>query len=143
MDFENKNIQNWQDRFSSLQSVDSSSNVTVFPALPQFQLPTVPLYSIVAALGWQEVDFFHLNLDGGILCQVLKSFPFNLVTFKVLIVNVVYCDLLDIIEIDGLLLSQGYSMAKHVKSNGDVIYVHEKYIQLLKNVKYNELFISM
>lgn len=132
MDFLNTD-QRWEDRFQS-QPVDFLSKVTYFPRLTHFQIPAVPLYSIVAALGWKEVDFLRLNLDAAV-CQVLKSFPFNSVTFKVLIVNVVYCDALDIIELDGLLTSQGYLMAKHINNDGDAIYVHEKYKQMLENVK--------
>lgn len=130
----NNNYQMWDHRLAS-HSYLSGSDVPFYPPLSHFQLPTVPLYSILAALGYQHVDFIHLNLDGiSMELEVLKRFPFNLVTFQVLLVNVDYYDKFYSTQLDSLLQSKGYQMAKHFNGTNDKIYVHENY-KMLKSIK--------
>lgn len=47
-----------------------------------FDVETVPLYNIIAAAGFKEIDFFSFDVEG-IEMQILKDFPFDRVKFNV------------------------------------------------------------
>jgi hypothetical protein len=47
-----------------------------------FDVESVPLYSIIAAAGFTEIDFFSFDVEG-IESEILWSFPFELITIKV------------------------------------------------------------
>lgn len=89
-------------------------------------VPLIPLYTLVAALGWNEIDYFSFDIEGQEMA-VLKTFPFHLVIFKVLIVEVsgFYVTPMQMEEMDALLTSKGYIFIKNMDM--DRLYVHKKY----------------
>lgn len=50
-----------------------------------FDVETVPLYTIIAAAGFKEIDFFSFDVEG-VERDVLRDFPFDKIRFKVLII---------------------------------------------------------
>ena len=55
---------------------DVVSNYTVY------EVQTIPLYSILVAVDFMEVDLFILNINGNEM-NVLRNFPFHRVLVKV------------------------------------------------------------
>lgn len=96
-----------------------------------YPVPAIPLYTLLAALGWKEVDFFSFDIEGKEL-SVLKTFPFERVVFKVLIVEVSQMYVTPGIEreMDGLLKKNGYVFVRDMQI--DKIYVHGKYKNMIR-----------
>lgn len=86
-----------------------------------FDVQTIPLYTILAALGWTEVDYFSFDIEG-LELAVLKTFPFHLVTFKVLIIEVYFITEEETQELNTLLLQHDYQFVRQMQI--DKIYVH-------------------
>lgn len=70
------------------------------------------------------MDYFSFDIEGQELA-VLRNFPFHLVSFKVIIIEVYFYSTLEIKELDELLESHGYFFVK--KMDIDNIYVNENY----------------
>lgn len=96
-----------------------------------FDVPTIPLYTIIAAIGWKEIDYFSFDVEGQELA-ILKSFPFDLVTFKLIIIEIYFYTEEEKKELDELLRSKGYIFIKNMDI--DKIYVHESYKSMIPNV---------
>lgn len=96
------------------------------PGLPTnwtyFDVKAIPLYTLIAAVGWKEIDYFSFDIEGQEL-SVLRNFPFHLVTFKVLIVETYFYSKQEKEELNKLLTSNGYVFVRDF--NIDKIYVHE------------------
>ncbi|ODM92843.1 Protein Star [Orchesella cincta] len=90
-----------------------------------FQVQAVPLYTILAALEWKEIDYFNFNIGGNEL-SVLKYFPFHRVKFKVISVEVYYYPDADRENLNNLLLSREYIFVKEISSEQSFIkfYIH-------------------
>ena len=63
--------------------------LTLEGAREEIRLQCVPLYSVLQALGNPRVDFFSLDIEGADL-QVLKTIPFDLVDFSVIMIEVAH-----------------------------------------------------
>lgn len=94
-----------------------------------FDVQTIPLYTILAALEWTEVDYFSFDIEGSELA-VLKSFPFSLFKFKVLIVEIMFYKEEEKKELHELLQRNGYHFVRDMEV--DKIYVHETVKHLVK-----------
>lgn len=86
-----------------------------------FDVQAIPFYTILAALGWTEVDYFSFDIEG-VELAVLKTFPFHLFRFKVLIVEVMFYTPDKKQELHELLLRNDYNFVKDTQM--DRIYVH-------------------
>ncbi len=75
------------------------------------------------------MDYFSFDIEGSEL-SVLKSFPFNLFKFKVLIVEVMFYKEEEKRELNELLLNNGYHFVRNMEV--DKIYVHENVKHLVK-----------
>lgn len=93
-------------------------------------METIPLFTILAALGWTEVDYFSFDIEG-IELSVLKLFPFHLVKFKVLIVEVMFYTESEKNELHELLQDNGYHFVRNMQV--DKVYVHNSVKHLLKS----------
>lgn len=94
-----------------------------------FEVQTIPFYTILAAIGMTEIDYFSFDIEGSELA-VLKTLPFHLVTFKVLIVEVMFYTKEQKEELHELLLKNDYHFVK--KMQVDRVYVHNSVKHLLK-----------
>lgn len=83
---------------------------------------TMPFYTILAALGWTEADYLSFDING-LELAVLKTFPFHLFTFKVVIIEVMFYTTEMIRELHELLLTNDYYFVKDMHVD-DKIYVH-------------------
>ena len=63
--------------------------LTLEGAREEIRLQCVPLYSVLQALGNPRVDFFSLDIEGADL-QVLRTIPFDLVDFSVIMIEVAH-----------------------------------------------------
>jgi len=86
-----------------------------------FDVQAIPFYTILAALGWKEIDYFSFDIEGQEL-GVFKNFPFELVTFKVLVVEMMFYTQAERQELHDLLISKGYIFIKDLQV--DKVYVH-------------------
>lgn len=90
----------------------------------------MPLYTILAALGWNEVDYFSFDIEGQEL-SVLKTFPFHLFVFKLIIIEDYFYSKKDKAELDELLIANGYVFVKNIHAH-DRCYVHNNYQHLIE-----------
>ncbi|ODM96122.1 Protein Star [Orchesella cincta] len=67
---------------TSLNKVKSNSSIL-------YEVYSIPLYTLVAALGYKEIDFFALDVEGAEM-EILLTIPFDLLTIKVLTVEEFY-----------------------------------------------------
>lgn len=96
-----------------------------------FDVQAIPLYSVLAAVGWREVDYFSFDIEGQELA-VLRNFPFELVTFKVIVIEVMFYTPEEKMELDELLHKKGYLFVKNLQV--DKIYVHESLRHLIPKI---------
>ncbi|ODM96126.1 Protein Star [Orchesella cincta] len=64
---------------TSLNKVKSNSSIL-------YEVYSIPLYTLVTALGYKEIDFFALDVEGAEM-EILLTIPFDLLTIKVLTVE--------------------------------------------------------
>lgn len=93
-----------------------------------FDVQTLPLYAVLAAVGYTEVDYFSFDIEG-LELGVLKTIPFDLITFRVLIIEIYFYTAEEKRELDDLLISNGYIFVR--KMDIDFIYVHNSVQHLL------------
>ncbi|ODM90235.1 Protein Star, partial [Orchesella cincta] len=87
----------------------------------RFEVQTMPLYTVLAALDYKFIDYFSFDIEGAELA-VFKTFPFELVTFKVLVVEIMFYTQVERQELHDLLISKGYVFVKDLQV--DKVYVH-------------------
>ncbi|CAL8117205.1 unnamed protein product [Orchesella dallaii] len=46
------------------------------------EVRSIPLYTLIAAIGWKEIDYFALDVEGA-EWEILQTIPFHLLTIKV------------------------------------------------------------
>jgi len=90
-----------------------------------FDVPALPLYTILAALEWKEIDFFSLDI-GKEPSSVLKNFPFHLISFKVIMVQVYYASEVERQALNDLLTVKDYVFVKEFAFDLSIVkvYVH-------------------
>ncbi|CAL8144903.1 unnamed protein product [Orchesella dallaii] len=93
-----------------------------------FDVETLPFYTLLAALGWTEIDYFSFDIEG-IELSVLKTFPFDLIKFKVLIIETMFYTEEEKKELDTLLTSNDYQFVKNMQV--DKIYIHKSVSHML------------
>ncbi|CAG7728541.1 unnamed protein product [Allacma fusca] len=92
---------------------------------------SIPLYTLLLALNRTTVDFFSLDVEGNEL-QILKTIPFDKITFKILTIEHLFVE-------EGkralwtFMKSKGYILYKTIKTKmtGDSIFVHPSVLKLL------------
>lgn len=47
-----------------------------------FDVETIPLYTIIAAAGFKEIDYFSFDVEG-VEFDILRNFPFDKISIKV------------------------------------------------------------
>ncbi|ODM92844.1 Protein Star [Orchesella cincta] len=96
-------------------------NLPVPTKWTSFEVQTMPLYTVLAALAYTAIDYFSFDVEGAELA-VFKNFPFELVTFKVLVVEIMFYTQVERQELHDLLISKGYVFVKDLQV--DKVYVH-------------------
>lgn len=91
----------------------------------QYEVQAIPLYTILAALGWKEVDYFKFDIEG-VELDALRTFPFDLFTFKVIIIETLYYSLKERNELDTILKDNWYTLIKKIDDSN--IYVYNDYL---------------
>jgi len=107
-------------------------NVPVSTKWEFFEVQTIPLYTVLASLGWTYVDYFNFDIEG-VELNVLRQFPFDQFIFKVLIIEVMFYTEEEKKELDTLLTSNGYHFVKNMQI--DKVYVHNSVKYLLEKME--------
>ncbi|ODM94206.1 Protein Star [Orchesella cincta] len=99
------------------------------------EVQTIPLFSIVSAIGWKEVDFLSLEMKGYEM-DILKNIPFDKVTFKVIQVGIFTYTEKELVELDDYLEMFDYMLFKDRVQQKYRIYVHMSiYEKVYENIK--------
>jgi len=106
-------------------------NLPVNTSWEFFDVETLPLYTLLAALEWTEIDYFLFDIEGGEL-SVLKGFPFDKVIFKMLIVEVYFYTKEEKNELNELMKSNDYHFVR--KLDIDHVFVHNSVMYMLRDV---------
>ncbi|ODM89599.1 Protein Star [Orchesella cincta] len=104
-------------------------NIPVSTKWEFFEVQTIPLYTLLAALDYTSIDYFNFDVEG-VELAVLKTFPFDLIIFKVIIIEIYFYTAEEKKELHELLTSNGYIFAKDISI--DKIYVHNSVKHLLE-----------
>lgn len=99
------------------------------------RVPCIPFYTILKALNVTVVDFLNLNIEG---VEVLKTIPFNYVTFKIIAVEHSHIIPGDnsIDQLKDLLKSKGYKFVKTIIGTSESLFLYKPlYEQKLSIVK--------
>ncbi|CAL8117812.1 unnamed protein product [Orchesella dallaii] len=85
----------------------------------------VPLYTILGAMEWKEVDYFSFDIGGNEM-RVLKNFPFDLIRFKVIMIQVYFYMDDDLKELSNFLISKDFTFVKDFIMELSIIklYIH-------------------
>jgi len=93
-----------------------------------FEVLTVPLYSLVAACKIDVIDFFSLDLEGTEF-EILRNFPFDKVLIRTMIVEVSVLGRFQwkyrIQELVDFLSSKGYRKHQPDPTPRDILFIHE------------------
>ncbi len=111
--------------------LEMSQNSTDSTEMTVFEVQSIPLYTILAALEWREVDYFSFNIEGQELA-VLKNFPLDLIRFKVLTIDTQFSSREQRIELDYLLKGNGYVFLKYMETEATTAL----YLSTYRKIKY-------
>ncbi|CAL8127744.1 unnamed protein product [Orchesella dallaii] len=87
------------------------------------EVQAVPLFSVISAVGWNEVDFLSLEMKGYEM-DILKNIPWDKVTFKVMQVGIFTYNEKELAELDEYLELYDYMLVKDRVQDKYRVYVH-------------------
>lgn len=113
------------------EELEVSENSTDPTEMTTLEVQSIPLYTILAALEWREVDYFSFNAEGQELA-ILKNFPLDLIRFKVLTIETQFSTKEQHTELDYLLKGNGYGFLKYMGTEATTAL----YLSTYRKIKY-------